>query len=87
MASRTKGERPDAHTLNHLRKLLVETRAIQELTGGSRLSDPEFFAYWAAARNSLAYALGNSDVKRRYDIAKAEFRRRIEGGLAASADN
>jgi hypothetical protein len=51
------------------------------------LGDPEFFTQWAAVRTSLAYAPGDAEVKRRYDAVKAEFRRRINGGLAASADN
>jgi hypothetical protein len=52
-----------------------------------KLGDPEFFTRWAAIRVSLAYAPGDAEVKRRYDAVKEEFRRRIDGGLAASADN
>jgi hypothetical protein len=51
------------------------------------LGDPEFFTHWAAVRNRLASAPGDAEVKRRYEAVKAEFRRRIDGGLAASADN
>jgi hypothetical protein len=49
------------------------------------LGDPEFFAQWAALRNSIARTPRDAEVKRRYDEVKAEFRRRIDGGLAAGA--
>lgn len=58
-----------------------------ESTRLRELGDPEFFTQWAAVRASLAYAPRDAEVKRSYDAAKAEFRRRIDGGLAASADN
>jgi hypothetical protein len=47
------------------------------------LSDPEFFAHWAAVRNRvLSTPKGrpeHREVRRRYDAAAAEYRRRIHG--------
>lgn len=47
------------------------------------LSDPEFFAHWAAARRRLVNTpkdkLGHCEVRRRYDAMAAEYRRRING--------
>jgi hypothetical protein len=47
------------------------------------LSDPEFFAHWAAARNRLSRTPKgepeHSEVKSRYDAAAAEYRRRTDG--------
>lgn len=53
-------------------------------TGDLReLSDPEFFAHWAAVRNRLFRAPkgepGHYEVKRRYDAVTAEYQRRIDG--------
>lgn len=51
-----------------------------------QLGDPEFFAYWAAIRNRLARTpegeAGHREIKRQYDAATVEYRRRIGGGLA-----
>lgn len=47
------------------------------------LSDPEFFAHWAAVRTRLFGIPKDNpehyEVKRRYDAAAAEYRRRIAG--------
>jgi len=55
-------------------------RALHELT------DPEFFAYWATVRNRLiltpADSPKRSEIKRRYSAVLAEYRRRIDGGMA-----
>lgn len=44
------------------------------------LSDPEFFAHWAAVRNRLLGTPkgkpGHCEVKRRYNAVAAEYRRR-----------
>jgi hypothetical protein len=55
-------------------------------TGNLReLPDPEFIALWASLRGQLAQTPVDSDahpgIKGRYDEAKAEFRRRLDGGL------
>lgn len=48
-----------------------------------KLSDPEFFTYWAAARNRLALTPSANpvhyEVKREYDAVAAEYRRRLNG--------
>jgi hypothetical protein len=48
-----------------------------------KLSDPEFFTYWAAIRNRLARTSTSSRVddetKRRYDAVAAEYHRRLRG--------
>jgi hypothetical protein len=48
-----------------------------------KLSDPEFFTYWAAIRNSLARTSTASRVhdetKRQYDAVAAEYHRRLSG--------
>jgi hypothetical protein len=51
------------------------------------LGDPEFFTHWATVRARLFQSPEDAEVKRRYDTVKAEFRRRIDGGLAVSVDN
>ncbi len=56
-------------------------------SGGLRvLSDPEFFACWAAVRARLVHVPegtpGHGEVKRQYDAMSVEFRRRMDGGLA-----
>jgi hypothetical protein len=47
------------------------------------LSDPEFFAHWAAVRNRLCGTpegkLGHYEIKRRYDAVTTEYQRRIDG--------
>ena len=51
-----------------------------------KLSDPEFFTRWAAVRTHLVLMpeseQGRSEIKLQYDAMKAEYRRRIDGGLA-----
>jgi hypothetical protein len=53
------------------------------------LTDPEFFAHWVVVRNRLILTPAGSterpEVKRRYDAVLAEYRRRIDGGMAQSA--
>jgi hypothetical protein len=53
------------------------------------LSDPEFFALWAAIRCRLILTSTGSperaEVKRRYDAVLAEYRRRIDGGMTLTA--
>jgi hypothetical protein len=53
------------------------------------LSDPEFFALWAVIRHRLiltsADSPEHSEFKRRYDAVKAEYRRRIDGGMTLTA--
>jgi hypothetical protein len=48
-----------------------------------KLSDPEFFTYWAALRNRLARSSTASRVhgetKRQYDAVAAEYHRRLSG--------
>ena len=74
----------------------MDTRAdADETTGGPRslreLPDPEFIALWASLRGRLALTpAGNSghpEIKRRYEAARAEFRRRLDGGLAIGRTN
>ena len=47
------------------------------------LDDPAFIAYWAAIRNQLALTpLSNPkhpEIKRCYDAAASEYRRRMDG--------
>jgi hypothetical protein len=55
------------------------------------LGDPEFMARWAALRYSLFFIAKDEpeydDIKRRYETAAVEFRRRINGGLAVARPN
>ena len=50
------------------------------------LPDPEFITLWSALRARLALAPagspGHPELKTRYDAAKAEYQRRLGGGLA-----
>jgi hypothetical protein len=47
------------------------------------LSDPEFFAYWAAVRSRLFSTPKGKpehyEARRRYDAVTAEYRRRVDG--------
>jgi len=47
------------------------------------LSDPEFFAHWAAVRTELAFTPATSSdheaVRREYDAVATEYRRRLDG--------
>ena len=49
------------------------------------LTDPEFITLWAALRARLALTPAGSparlELMTRYDAAKAEYQRRIDGGL------
>ena len=49
------------------------------------LPDPQFIAVWAALRGRLATTpagtAGHHEIKRAYDAAQAEYRRRLDGGL------
>jgi hypothetical protein len=49
------------------------------------LPDPEFITVWASLRARLALTPARSpgppEIKSRYDAAKAEYRRRLDGGL------
>lgn len=53
------------------------------------LTDPEFFAHWATVRNRLILTQADSperyEIKRRYSAVLAEYRRRIDGGMALTA--
>ena len=53
------------------------------------MTDPEFFAYWAVVRNRLILTPTTStehrEIKRRYDIVLAEYRRRVNGGMTRTA--
>jgi hypothetical protein len=53
------------------------------------LNDPEFFAHWATVRNRLILTPSDSpersEIKRRYSAVLAEYRRRIDGGMALTA--
>ena len=55
------------------------------------LPDPEFIALWAGLRGRLALtpagSPGHSEIKSQYEAAKAEFRRRLDGGLATGRTN
>jgi hypothetical protein len=59
------------------------TQDTSDLTG---LDDPALITRWAAARNELALTSRDSprhaDVKRAYDAALAEYRRRVTGQAA-----
>jgi len=52
------------------------------------LSDPEFFAHWAAVRSRLVCTPkgkpGHPQIKARYDAVKAEYRRRLAPRETAS---
>jgi hypothetical protein len=54
-----------------------------------QMTDPEFFVHWAAVRNRLiltpADSPQRSEIKRRYSAVVAEYRRRINGGIALTA--
>lgn len=63
---------------------MTELSGQKDRTGDLReLSDPEFFAQWAAVRNRLFSVpdgkLGHSEIKRQYEAVAAEYRRRIDG--------
>ena len=49
------------------------------------LHDPEFITVWASLRARLALTPagtpGHPEIKRRYDAARAEYQRRLDGGL------
>lgn len=53
------------------------------------LGDPQFMTWWAALRSALFFIAKDrpeyADIKRQYDAAAVEFRRRIDGGLAKPA--
>jgi hypothetical protein len=55
------------------------------------LGDPEFITRWAALRYSLFFIAKDHpeypDIKRQYETAAVEFRRRINGGLAIARPN
>jgi hypothetical protein len=55
------------------------------------LGDPEFMTRWAALRSSLFFVARDqpeyTDIKRQYETAAVEFRRRINGGLAIARPN
>jgi hypothetical protein len=50
-------------------------------TGLRELSDPEFFAHWAAVRDRLSRTPqgkpGHPEIKARYDAVTDEYRRRL----------
>jgi len=52
------------------------------------LSDPQLIAHWAAVRTRLALSRADepehAGIKRLYDDALSEYRRRIDGGLAVT---
>ena len=54
-----------------------------------QMTDPEFFAHWAAVRNCLILSTADSpqrsEIKRRYRAVVSEYRRRINGGIALTA--
>lgn len=71
------------------------TRADANETAADRdnlreLPDPEFITLWASLRGRLARtpagSPGHPEIKSRYEAAKAEFRRRLDGGLATRRD-
>jgi hypothetical protein len=71
---------------------MIELSGQKDRNGDLReLGDPEFFAHWAAVRWRLV-SMPNDEpgyygIKRQYDAIAAEYRRRIDGGLAlTSAD-
>jgi hypothetical protein len=71
---------------------MTELPGQEDRTGDLReLSDPEFFTQWAAARNRLFITPKgkpeHSEIKRWYDAVAAEYRRRIDGGLAVMDAN
>ncbi len=55
------------------------------------LPDPEFIALWARLRGRLAAtpagSPGHLEMKDQYDAMKAEFRRRLDGGLATGGNS
>jgi len=63
------------------------TQASTDAAGDLRgLSDPQLIAHWAAVRTRLALTRADEPehavIKRLYDDALTEYRRRIDGGLA-----
>jgi hypothetical protein len=54
-----------------------------------QMTDPEFFAHWAAVRNRLTRTTADSpqrsEIKLRYSAVLAEYRRRIDVGIALTA--
>jgi hypothetical protein len=74
----------------------MDTRADADETAGDprslrELPDPEFIALWASLRGRLAQTpagkSGHPEIKSRYDAAKAEYHRRLGGGLATGRNN
>ena len=68
--------------------LMNELPGKKEWTGDLRkLSDPEFFTQWAAARSRLFHIpkgkAGYGEAKIQYDAIAAEYRRRISGDRPA----
>jgi hypothetical protein len=51
----------------------------------AQMDDPALITHWAAVRSELALtpkdAPGHAEVKRAYDAALAEYRRRVEGAV------
>jgi len=72
---------------------MIELSGRKDRKGDLReLGDPEFFAYWAAVRNRLVQTSKSKpehfEIKRIYGVVVAEYRRRIDGGMAlTTADN
>lgn len=56
-----------------------------------KLSDPEFFAQWAAFRSRLFFTPvdkpGYHETKRRYDALSLEYRRRTGGLVSTNLDD
>jgi hypothetical protein len=61
----------------------VGTQAVTDDADLEVLSDPEFFARWAAVRSRLALmpktGAGRDEARQEYDAVTAEYRRRMEG--------
>ncbi len=73
----------------------MDTRADADETAADHASlrelpDPEFIALWASLRDRLTRtptgSPGHPEIKSRYDAAKAEFRRRLDGDPATRKD-
>lgn len=68
---------------------MAEQSRQKDLDGEIRkLSDPDFFALWACLRDRLFCVPKGKpehcEIKRRYEDAAAEYRRRVSQGIAMS---
>jgi hypothetical protein len=73
--------------LAEMRNVTVGAGSLEQRVSLRELSDPEFITHWAAVRLRLALSsvrdAEHARFKHLYDDALAEYRRRMDGALAA----